>query len=135
MGSLEGQTNAFVNREKVKINGCLFPNIFREHFPEHYAQVMQFMPLKEYMNPMSGLFNLAAKLLEDMPKPNSGPFVHIAYGEPEEFMQGQFVTRLSYDSYDVVGFLIFILLVKMSSSQAICMGYILIFLCYCLLQF
>lgn len=116
MGCLEGQASAFMNRGKVKINGCLFPNIFQEQFPEHYAQVMQFMPLKEYMDPVSGLLNIAAKLPEDMPKPNFGPSVHIAYGEPEEFVQGHFVTRLSYDSYDVVGFLIFILMIKMSSS-------------------
>lgn len=106
MGSLEGQTNAFMNREKVKVKGWLVPNIFQEHFPEHYAQVMQCMPLKEYMDPMSGLFNLAAKLPEDMPKPYLGPSVHIAYGEPEEFMHGHFVTRLSYDSCDVVNILV-----------------------------
>ncbi|KAK1378936.1 hypothetical protein POM88_025680 [Heracleum sosnowskyi] len=106
MGSLEGQTNAFMNQEKVKINGCLFPNIFQEQFPEHYAQVMQFLPLKEYMDPLSGIFNLAAKLTENMPKPNFGPSVHIAYGETEEFIQGHFVTRLSYDSHDVVNILV-----------------------------
>lgn len=106
MGSFEGQTNASMNQEKAKIKGCLFPDIFQEHFPEHYAQVMQFMPLKEYMDPLSGIFNLAAKLPENMPKPNFGPSVHIAFGETEEFMQGHFVTRLSYDSHDVVGFLI-----------------------------
>ncbi|XP_017223213.1 lysine-specific demethylase JMJ28 [Daucus carota subsp. sativus] len=106
MGSLEGQTNAFMDLEKVKINGCLLPNIFQEYFPEHYAQVMQLMPLKEYMDPMSGLLNLAAKFPENMPKANAGPSVHIAYGEPEESMQGQFVTRLSYDSHDVVNILV-----------------------------
>ncbi|KAL8103889.1 lysine-specific demethylase JMJ28-like isoform X3 [Apium graveolens] len=106
MGSLEGQTNAFMNQEKAKITGYLFPNIFQEHFPEHFAQVMQFMALKEYVDPLSGIFNLAAKFPENMPKPNFGPSLHIAYGEPEEFMQGHFVTRLSYDSHDVVNVLV-----------------------------
>lgn len=104
MGSMEGQTNAFMHQETVKVKGWVCPNLFQEHFPEHFAQIMHSIPLKEYMDPKSGRFNLAAKLPEDMFKPNLGPSVHIAYGEPEEFMQGHFITRLSYDSYDVVGF-------------------------------
>ncbi|KAL8119573.1 lysine-specific demethylase JMJ28-like isoform X1 [Apium graveolens] len=106
MGSMEGQTNAFMHQETVKVKGWVCPNLFQEHFPEHFTQIMQSMPLKEYMDPKSGCFNLAAKLPEDMFKPNLGPSVHIAYGEPDEFVQGQFVTRLSYDSYDVVNILV-----------------------------
>lgn len=106
MGSMEGQTNAFLHQETVKVKGWVCPNLFQEHFPEHFAQIMHLMPLKEYMDPKSGPFNLEAKLPEDMFKPDLGPSVHIAYGEPEEFMRGHFVTRLSYDSYDVVNILV-----------------------------
>lgn len=106
MGSMEGQTNAFMHQETVKVKGWFCPNLFQEHFPDHFAQIMHSMPLKEYMDPKSGCFNLAAKLPEDMFKPDLGPSVHIAYGEPEEFMQGHFITRLSYDSYDVVNILV-----------------------------
>lgn len=102
MGSIEGQTNALMHREMVKVKGWFCPNMFQEHFPEHFDQIMHSIPLKEYMDPKSGRLNLAAKLPEDVPKPDLGPSVHIAYGEPEEFMQGHFITRLSYDSYDVV---------------------------------
>lgn len=104
MGSTEGQTNAFMRQETVKVKGWFCPNLFQEHFPEHFAQIMHLMPLKEYLDPKSGHFNLAAKLPEYVSKPDLGPSVHIAYGEPEEFMQGHFITRLSYESYDLVGF-------------------------------
>ncbi|WOH09162.1 hypothetical protein DCAR_0728617 [Daucus carota subsp. sativus] len=105
MGSTEGQTNAFMRQETVKVKGWFCPNLFQEHFPEHFAQIMHLMPLKEYLDPKSGHFNLAAKLPEYVSKPDLGPSVHIAYGEPEEFMQGHFITRLSYESYDLVNIL------------------------------
>lgn len=105
MGSLEGQTHAYVCRETVKLNGRLSSHLFQEHFPVHYAEIMHALPLKEYIDPRSGLLNLAVKLPKEMPTPNLGPCIYIAYGELEEFMQTNFLMRLCYDSYDVVNIL------------------------------
>lgn len=102
MGSLEGHAHAYVCRETVKLKGRLSSHLFQEQFPDHYAEIMHALPFKEYINPKSGLLNLAVKLPKELPMPELGPCMYISYDEPEEFMQTNIMTRLCYDSNDVV---------------------------------
>lgn len=102
MGSLNGQTHKNTWQEKFKLKGWLSSHLFQEQFPSHYAQIIHSLPLQEYMNPISGLLNLAAKLPQEIPKPDLGPCVYISYGYAEELVQADSVAKLCYDSYDVV---------------------------------
>ncbi|KAK3011119.1 hypothetical protein RJ639_012678 [Escallonia herrerae] len=105
MGSLEGKTHANMCREVLKLKGWLSSKLFQEQFPAHYAEIISGLPLKKYINPLSGLLNLAVKLPQEMPKPDLGPCLYISYGGPEELMQADFLTKLSFDSFDVVNIL------------------------------
>ncbi|XP_050289017.1 lysine-specific demethylase JMJ28 isoform X3 [Quercus robur] len=105
MGSLNGQTHKNTWQEKFKLKGWLSSHLFQEQFPSHYAQIIHSLPLQEYMNPISGLLNLAAKLPQEIPKPDLGPCVYISYGYAEELIQADSVAKLCYDSYDVVNIL------------------------------
>ena len=102
MGSLDGHPNANVCRDTVKFRGWLSPQLFQQHFPAHHAAILDALPLKEYINPECGILNLALKLPNEMPMANLGPCIYLTYGAPEELAQANFLTRLSYESYDVV---------------------------------
>lgn len=106
MGSLEWQTHATMQRDMVKFRAWLSSHLFKEQFPAHYAEVLRALPLQEYMNPKSGLLNLAVKLPPEMPEIDLGPSIYISYGGPEEVSQAEFVTKLCCESYDVVGLII-----------------------------
>ncbi|XP_063942001.1 lysine-specific demethylase JMJ28 isoform X2 [Daucus carota subsp. sativus] len=105
MGSLDGHPNANVCRDTVKFRGWLSPQLFQQHFPAHHAAILDALPLKEYINPECGILNLALKLPNEMPMANLGPCIYLTYGAPEELAQANFLTRLSYESYDVVNIL------------------------------
>ncbi|KAK2977092.1 hypothetical protein RJ640_017616 [Escallonia rubra] len=87
VGSLEGNTHANMFREVLKLKRWLSSKLVQEQFPAHYAEIICGLPLKMYINPSSGLLNLAVKLTQDMPKPDLGPCLYILYGGPEELMQ------------------------------------------------
>lgn len=57
---------------------------------------------KSIWNPVSGLLNLAASLPKDTATPSLGPGLYISFGCPDDLMQPDFLTKLSYDSHDVV---------------------------------
>lgn len=101
MGSLEWQTHATMQREMVKFRAWLSSHLFEEQFPTHHAEILRALPLQEYMNPKSGLLNLAVKL----PETDLGPSIYISYGGPEELCQEEFTTNLCCESYDVVNIL------------------------------
>lgn len=102
MGSLKGQGQRNMWNETLKLRGWLSSQLFQEQFPAHYAEIIRALPLQEYMNPMSGLLNLAARMPQEIPKPDLGPCVYISYGCTEQLVQANAVIKLCYDSYDVV---------------------------------
>ncbi|KAM1139082.1 hypothetical protein ACFX2B_036482 [Malus domestica] len=105
MGSLRGQAQRNVWNETLKLKGWLSSHLFQEQFPAHYAEIIRALPLQEYMNPMSGLLNLAARIPQEIPKPDLGPCVYISYGCTEQLVQANAVIKLCYDSCDVVNIL------------------------------
>ncbi|XP_071934979.1 lysine-specific demethylase JMJ28-like isoform X3 [Coffea arabica] len=60
---------------------------------------------EEYLNPISGHLNIALKLPEEAAKPEIGPCIHISCGGLEDFMNADFLTKLCFDSNDVVNVL------------------------------
>ncbi|KAH1049861.1 hypothetical protein GLYMA_08G060200v4 [Glycine max] len=86
--------------EMLKLKGWLSSQIFKEQFPAHFAEVIDALPVQEYMHPLCGLLNLAANLPHGSAKHDIGPYVYISYGSADK--ETDSVTKLCYDSYDVV---------------------------------
>ncbi|KAI4296601.1 hypothetical protein L6164_036547 [Bauhinia variegata] len=99
-GSLKGWQPKSMCHEELKLKGWLSSQLFKEQLPAHFSEVFDALPLQEYMNPTSGLLNLAANLTQGSAKHDLGPHVYISYGCADK--QDDSVTKLSYDSYDVV---------------------------------
>lgn len=102
LGSVRGQKRANMCDEKLKLKGWLSSRLFQEQFPDHYTKIIKGVPFPEYMDPESGVLNIASKLLQKLPKPDLGPCVYISYGSGEELVQADSVTKLCYDLCDVV---------------------------------
>ncbi|XP_065878305.1 lysine-specific demethylase JMJ28 [Euphorbia lathyris] len=105
MGSFKGPKHASMWHERLKLKGWLSSQLFQEHFPAHYAELLNALPLPEYMDPVSGVLNIPAELPHEISKPDLGPCVYISYGSGDNLVQADSVTKLRYDSYDVVNIL------------------------------
>ncbi|KAI3800334.1 hypothetical protein L1987_28424 [Smallanthus sonchifolius] len=101
-----GKTHANVWDEKLKFKVWLSSGIFQEHFPSHYAAVMNALPLQQYANPLTGALNLAANMPPESQNVDLGPFVYVSYGRPEDLIGGDFLTKLCYHAYDTVNILL-----------------------------
>ncbi|PON49333.1 WRC domain containing protein [Parasponia andersonii] len=117
MGSFKGQTHKNTWNETLKLRGWLSSQLFQQQFPSHYAEIIHTLPLQEYMNPASGLLNLAARLPKEIPKSDLGPCVYISYGYTEQLVQADSVLKLCYDSYDMVNILAHTSDVPISAEQ------------------
>lgn len=102
MGSLRGPKHADMCNEKLKLKGWLSSRLFQEQFPAHYAEIIRGLPLPEYMDPKTGVLNIATKLPQNFPTSDLGPSVYISYSSGEELAQADSVTKLCYDLCDVV---------------------------------
>ncbi|KAJ0081400.1 hypothetical protein Patl1_10911 [Pistacia atlantica] len=117
LGSVRGQKRANICDEKLKLKGWLSSRLFQEQFPDHYAKIIHALPFPEYMDPESGVLNIASKLPQKLPKPDLGPCVYISYGSGEELVQADSVTKLCYDLCDVVNILAHTTDVPVSTKQ------------------
>ena len=102
LGSFKGETRKNTWNESLKLKGWLSSQLFRQQFPTHYAEIIHTLPLQEYMNPASGILNIAARLPREIQKPDLGPCLFISYGHTEQHVQSDPVVKLHYDSYDMV---------------------------------
>ncbi|XVE51234.1 hypothetical protein DITRI_Ditri02bG0023600 [Diplodiscus trichospermus] len=105
LGSLRGLTQSNMCDEKLKLKGWLSSQLFEEQFPDHFNEIIRALPLREYMDPRSGLLNIAARLPLEITKPDIGPSVSISYSSGEELVQANSVTKLCYGLCDVVNVL------------------------------
>ncbi|KAI4304319.1 hypothetical protein MLD38_039849 [Melastoma candidum] len=101
MGSLRGQAHKNVSNEVLKMKGWLSSNLFREQFSAHYTDIVQALPLQEYMNPSSGLLNLTTGRPMETISADFGPYVHILYSNAEDH-EAPTVSKLCYDLCDMV---------------------------------
>ncbi|XVF27748.1 hypothetical protein REPUB_Repub14bG0135300 [Reevesia pubescens] len=105
LGSLKGLTQSNICDEKLKLKGWISSHLFQEQFPDHYTKIIRALPFPEYMDPRSGLLNIAARLPEEITRPDLGPSVSISYCSGEELVQANSVTKLCYGFCDVVNVL------------------------------
>ncbi len=75
---------------------------FEKQLPKHGAEFLATLPFQQYTNPKTGFLNLAAKLPENMRKPDLGPRMYIANGLKEELLKGDSVIKLHKDMADSV---------------------------------
>ncbi|XP_027345887.1 lysine-specific demethylase JMJ25-like [Abrus precatorius] len=114
-GSVKRRPQRNTWHEMLKLKGWLSSQIFKEQFPAHFAEVIDALPVQEYMNPLSGLLNLAANLPHGSAKHEIGPYVYISYGSADK--EADSVTKLCYDSYDVVNIMTHTTDVPLSTEQ------------------
>ncbi|KAL2579440.1 hypothetical protein AAZV13_15G063000 [Glycine max] len=114
-GSLKCQPQKNNWHEMLKLKGWLSSQLFKEQFPAHFAEVIDSLPIQEYMNPWSGLLNLAANLPQGSTKHDIGPHVYISYGCADE--EADSVTNLCYDSYDMVNIMAHTMDIPLSTDQ------------------
>ncbi|KAF5776739.1 hypothetical protein HanXRQr2_Chr12g0527651 [Helianthus annuus] len=63
---------------------------YEEVLPRHYDEFICALPLREYTDPKTGVFNIsAAKLPPHINKPDMGPKSYIAYGNTQELGRGE----------------------------------------------
>ncbi|KAL2467233.1 Transcription factor jumonji (jmjC) domain-containing protein [Abeliophyllum distichum] len=117
MGSLEKRTHASVRHKTLKFKASFSSGLFQKQFPAHYDEILHALPLPEYINPVSGLLNLAVKLPKELRKTDLGPCIYISYGGPEELMQADFLTKLCYESHDTVNILAYATDIPISQEQ------------------
>lgn len=103
-GPLRGRAHTNTGQEMLKLKAWLASQYFREQFPHHYAEIIHRLPLQEYVNPESGILNLAANSQLEAVSPELGPYVHISYNSSEEHRRVNCVSKLCYDLYDTVRF-------------------------------
>ncbi|XP_020221424.1 lysine-specific demethylase JMJ25 isoform X2 [Cajanus cajan] len=114
-GSLKCQPQKNTCHEMLKLKGWLSSQLFKEQFPAHFAEIIDVLPIQEYMNPLSGLLNLAANLPPGSTKHDIGPYVYISYGCADKEVDS--VTNLCYDSYDMVNIMAHTMDIPLSTDQ------------------
>ncbi|KAL6542890.1 hypothetical protein OROHE_010410 [Orobanche hederae] len=117
MGSLEKRTHASVRQKVIKFKAWLSSHLFRKQFPIHFNEILSALPLPEYINPHSGLLNVSVKLPKELTKPELGPCIYLAYGGPEELMQSDYLSKLCYESHDMVNILAYATDPRISTEQ------------------
>lgn len=103
LGSLRGgeaETNTC--QERLKLEGWLSSSLFKEEFPNHYAEILRSLPIPYYMDPKRGILNIAAGLPDVIQAPNLGPCLNISYRSGEEYAKFDFVKKLGFETCDMV---------------------------------
>ncbi|KAL8167840.1 hypothetical protein V2J09_009339 [Rumex salicifolius] len=103
--------------ETLKLKAELSSALSQRVFADHYAILIDALPIQEYTNPGSGILNLAALSEVDSQVSKSSPHVYIACGSAEEIRRGGLVAELRYSSHDLVNVLVHASTFPWSSDQ------------------
>ncbi|XP_018484115.2 lysine-specific demethylase JMJ28-like isoform X2 [Raphanus sativus] len=118
LGSLRGgeaETNTC--QERLKLEGWLSSSLFKEEFPNHYAEILRSLPIPYYMDPKRGILNIAAGLPDVIQAPNLGPCLNISYRSGEEYAKFDFVKKLGFETCDMVDILLHVTETVVSTKQ------------------
>ncbi|CAN6920636.1 unnamed protein product [Brassica oleracea] len=105
LGSLRGKAETNTCQERMKLDGWLSSSLFKEQFPNHYAEILRILPLPHYMDPRCGLLNVAADLPDSIQTPKLGPCLRISYRSGED-AKPDYVKKLGFETCDTVDILL-----------------------------
>ncbi|XP_074599516.1 lysine demethylase 3 isoform X2 [Brevipalpus obovatus] len=86
---------------------------FSEVLPKHYNDLMEALPMQEYTR-RDGALNLAARLPDCFVRPDLGPKMYNAYGQPSWYEKG--TTNLHVDVSDAVNVMVYVGIPKSNSK-------------------
>nr|AGN12868.1 putative protein binding/transcription factor/zinc ion binding protein [Leavenworthia alabamica] len=117
LGSLRGKAETNTCQERMKLDGWLSSSLFKEQFPDHYAEILNILPISHYMDPKHGLLNIAANLPDSIQIPSFGPCLNISYMSGEEYAQPDSVKKLGFETCDMVDILLHVTETPVSTKQ------------------
>ncbi|CAD5328613.1 unnamed protein product [Arabidopsis thaliana] len=117
LGSLRGKAETNTCQERLKLEGWLSSSLFKEQFPNHYAEILNILPISHYMDPKHGLLNIAANLPDTVQPPDFGPCLNISYRSGEEYAQPDSVKKLGFETCDMVDILLYVTETPVSTNQ------------------
>jgi lysine-specific demethylase 3 len=117
LGSLRGKAETNTCQERLKLEGWLSSSLFKEQFPNHYAEILNILPISHYMDPKRGLLNIAANLPDTVQPPDFGPCLNISYRSGEEYAQPDSVKKLGFETCDMVDILLYVTETPVSTNQ------------------
>nr|ADQ37351.1 unknown [Arabidopsis lyrata] len=117
LGSLRGKAETNTCQERLKLEGWLSSSLFKEQFPNHYAEILNILPISHYMDPKRGLLNIAASLPDTVQTPDFGPCLNISYRSGEEFAHPDSVKKLGFETCDMVDILLYVTETPVSTKQ------------------
>ncbi|XP_019086962.1 PREDICTED: uncharacterized protein LOC104722919 isoform X2 [Camelina sativa] len=117
LGSLRGKAETNTCQERLKLEGWLSSSLFKEQFPNHYAEILNILPISHYMDPKSGLLNIAANLPDTVQTPDFGPCLNISYRSGEEYALPDSVKKLGFETCDMVDILLYVTETHVSTKQ------------------
>ncbi|KAL0727373.1 hypothetical protein Bca4012_023466 [Brassica carinata] len=116
LGSLRGKAETNTCQERLKLDGWLSSSLFKEQFPNHFAEILRILPLPHYMDPRCGLLNMAADLPDIIQTPKLGPCLSISYRSGED-AKPDFVKKLGFETCDTVDILLHVTETQVSTKQ------------------
>ncbi|CAN6913917.1 unnamed protein product [Brassica oleracea] len=117
LGSLRGEAETNTCQERLKLEGWLSSSLFKEEFPNHYAEILSSLPIPYYMDPKSGLLNIAAGLPDVIQAPNLGPCLNISYRSGDEYAKIDSLKKLGFETCDMVDILLHVTETVVSTKQ------------------
>jgi lysine-specific demethylase 3 len=114
---LRGKAETNTCQERLKLEGWLSSSLFKEQFPNHYAEILNILPISHYMDPKRGLLNIAANLPDTVQPPDFGPCLNISYRSGEEYAQPDSVKKLGFETCDMVDILLYVTETPVSTNQ------------------
>ncbi|RID78334.1 hypothetical protein BRARA_A01175 [Brassica rapa] len=116
LGSLRGKAETNTCQERMKLDGWLSSSLFKEQFPNHYAEILRILPLPHYMDPRCGLLNMAADLPDSIQTPKLGPCLSISYRSGED-AKLDYLKKLGFETCDTVDILLHVTETLVSTKQ------------------
>ncbi|CAH8392794.1 unnamed protein product [Eruca vesicaria subsp. sativa] len=117
LGSFNGEAETNTCQERLKLEGWLSSSLFKEQFPNHYAEILRSLPIPYYMDPKRGILNIAADLPDVIQAPNLGPCLNISFRSGEDYAKPDSVKKLGFETCDIVDILLHVTETVVTTKQ------------------